>query len=274
MLQRSTIYAFRRKILHHYRKYGRSLPWRNTHDPYHILVSEVMLQQTQVARVIPYYSNFINTYPTILELARATTQDVLRIWSGLGYNSRAIRLLACARKVASNYGGVIPSETDELQKLPGIGAYTSGAIAAFAFDKPVVFYDTNIRRVLIAGLQLAPDIEHAELEKVLAAVLPKSSSREWYNALMDYGAMKLTASKTKIPPLSKQSIFKGSDREVRGRLMKILLKDGSITLEKLSQLFPKKECSEIVRRMIEEGLPLCLSRGNIKMLNEGSALKK
>ena len=274
MLLRPTVYAFRRKILHHYRKYGRSLPWRNTQDPYHILVSEVMLQQTQVARVIPYYSNFINTYPTILELARATTQDVLRIWSGLGYNSRAIRLLACARKVASNYGGVIPSETDELQKLPGIGAYTSGAIAAFAFDKPVVFYDTNIRRVLIAGLQLAPDIEHAELEKVLAAVLPKSSSREWYNALMDYGAMKLTASKTKIPPLSKQSIFKGSDREVRGRLLKILLKDGSITLEKLSQLFPKKECSEIVRRMIEEGLPLRLSRGNIKMLNEGSALKK
>lgn len=260
--------------MNHYRKKRRDLPWRKTDNPYHIMVAEIMLQQTQVQRVIPFYQKFIQTFPTISDLASASRSEVLRQWSGLGYNSRAIRLQESARIIQSSFGGVVPDDPVVLLKLPGIGFYTSGAIAAFAFDRPAVFFDTNIRRVVIAGLRLPPDISKTALLDTLRILQPKTSSREWYNALMDYGAMKLTASETNIPPLSKQSSFRGSNREVRGSLMKILLAKKRISMRELTVLFPEKDCITIVRKMVDDGLPIVLSKGRIMLTGEEKTLKK
>ena len=270
-LTQAQIRSFRARVLNYYRKHGRKLPWRETKNPYHILVAEFMLQQTQVQRVIPHYLAFIQTLPTIQSLADAPVREVLSLWSGLGYNSRAIRLQATAQLVVRNYGGIVPSDPEILQTLPGIGFYTSGAISAFAYNRRSLFYDTNIRRVLIAGLNLPEDTGKEQLLQILAKVSPKRDPNEWYNALMDYGATKLTAAKTNIPSLTKQSVFAGSDREVRGRVMKILLRKSRLSLIELTSLFPHKESLMIVKKMIEDGLPLTISRGIIKLVSETEA---
>lgn len=223
------------------------MPWRQTYpakdgamDPYAIHISEVMLQQTQVDRVIPYFLQWMKDFPDYASLAKASKTDLLKHRSGLGFNSRAIRLRECAKLVASSKLKVksIPSPLtpllqrgeslaqvrNELMKLPGIGPYTSAAIMAFAWNKDVPVVDTNIRRVLIFLFKLDEKITPAELEHFAEKTIPKGKSRERHNALMDYGALELTARKTKIKPLSKQSKFEGSDRQVRGRIMKELVK--------------------------------------------------
>ncbi len=189
------IEAIRQGLLAWFRANARDLPWRRTRDPYAILVSEVMLQQTQVDRVIPYYERFLERFPTVAALASAPTAEVIRIWSGLGYNRRAVNLQRAARAVCDDYGGVFPTEPERLKELPGIGAYTAGAIAAFAFEKDVAFTDTNMRRVVtrvIFGDKAASDRE------VLAAaqtLVPAGKGWEWNQALIEFGALQCTARK-------------------------------------------------------------------------------
>jgi A/G-specific adenine glycosylase len=189
------IEAIRQGLLAWFRANARGLPWRRTRDPYAILVSEVMLQQTQVDRVIPYYERFLERFPTVAALASAPTAEVIRIWSGLGYNRRAVNLQRAARAACDDYGGVFPSEPERLKELPGIGAYTAGAIAAFAFEKDVAFTDTNMRRVvsrLVFGDKPASDRE------VLAAaqsLVPAGKGWEWNQALIEFGALQCTARK-------------------------------------------------------------------------------
>ncbi|MBV9615082.1 MAG: A/G-specific adenine glycosylase [Ktedonobacteraceae bacterium] len=170
----------------------RNLPWRTTSDPYAILVSEIMLQQTQVDRVLPKYQQFLATFPTLADLAAAPAADVISAWIPLGYNMRAIRLQSIARQVIEEYQGRIPDTIDELLKLKGIGRYTAGAIACFAYHKQVATVDTNIRRVLhriFLGLEHPePKANDAQMLDLAEQVLPQDEAYNWNQALMDLGA--------------------------------------------------------------------------------------
>jgi A/G-specific adenine glycosylase len=179
-------------LLAWYRDHGRAhLPWRQTRDPYRVLVSEFMLQQTQVDRVIPLYEAFIAAFSTFEALAAAEAGDAVRLWRGLGYNSRAIRLHALARAVVERHGGVLPSDRDALLALPGIGPYTASAIRAFAFELDDVALDTNIRRIAHRtefGLEYPPLANDAELDLRARVSLLPGTAHDWNSAMMDVGA--------------------------------------------------------------------------------------
>lgn len=184
-----------RHLLDWFAESARDLPWRRTRDPYAILVSEIMLQQTQVDRVLPYYERFLARFPTVQELAAAPTAEVIRLWAGLGYNRRAVNLQRAAQAVCKDYGGSFPRDVAELRKLPGVGAYTAGAIAAFAFEDDVAFLDTNMRRV-VERVEFGPR-SHTEREVAAAAevLLPHGRSWTWNQALIEFGALQCTARK-------------------------------------------------------------------------------
>jgi A/G-specific adenine glycosylase len=179
-------------LLAWYREYGRAhLPWRQTRDPYRVLVSEFMLQQTQVDRVIPLYEAFIEAFPTFEALAAAQPGDAVRLWRGLGYNSRAIRLHALARAVVERHGGTLPSDREALLALPGIGPYTASAVRAFAFELDDVALDTNIRRIAHRtefGLEYPPLASDAELDLRARVSLLPGTAHDWNSAMMDVGA--------------------------------------------------------------------------------------
>src|SRR6266487_826020 len=180
------------QLLQWYSLEHRDLPWRSTHDPYAILVSEIMLQQTQVHRVLPKYEQFLAAFPTLAALAAAPTADVISVWVPLGYNMRAVRLQSIARQVIAAYDGCIPDSIEELLKLKGIGRYTAGAIACFAYRKQVATVDTNIRRVLhriFLGLEYpAPRLNDSQILTLAEQVLPPGEAYNWNQALMDLGA--------------------------------------------------------------------------------------
>ena len=185
-----TLAVLRRRVLGWYREHGRDLPWRASDDPYHAMVAEFMLQQTGVGRVLSVYASFLERFPTLAVLADAPVSDVIRAWSGMGYNRRAINLQRAARVIVEEHGEVIPRDPRVLETLPGIGRYTAAAIACFAFHRPVPVMDTNIRRVLGRLLVGHSDID-AETGWALAeAVVPKDGERasSWHQALMDLGA--------------------------------------------------------------------------------------
>lgn len=230
---------------------ARDLPWRHTRDPYRILVSEVMLQQTQVDRVIPYYHAFLERFPRVDALAAAPTAEVIRIWSGLGYNRRAVNLQRTAKAVVDQHGGVFPRDEDSLRKLPGIGPYTAGAISAFAFEQDAAFLDTNMRRVLhrlFFGVDV-PAITASEKEilGIAKGVVPPGNGWTWNQALIEFGALQCTARKpacvicplqaecraypaiqtalTTLPKgtrLKREAAFAGSNRYFRGRVIEAL----------------------------------------------------
>jgi len=221
-----TIAVFKRTIWAHYRRAGRtSLPWRHTRNTYAILVSEIMLQQTQVARVEEYYKKFLKHFPNFRALARAKKSDVLAAWQGLGYNRRAMFLRRTAEIVVAQYGGQLPRDRAALESLPGIGKGTSGSLMAFAFNEPEVFIETNIRRVFIhfffKGNKKVTDME---LERYIKRSVDRKNAREWYWALMDYGAaMKIANPNRRSAHYKKQSSFAGSDRELRGKIVRSTL---------------------------------------------------
>lgn len=225
----SKIRAFRKAILDHYKKQGRhALPWRESHDPYLVLVSEVMLQQTQVERVIPYFLMWRKRFPTVRALAKAPLRDVLTCWQGLGYNRRAKNLHAAAKAVVKEHKGIFPKSVEELEALPGIGPYTARAVAAFAYNEDVVFIETNIRTVVTHHFfPSKKKIDDKEIAKILEEALPKGKARVWYSALMDYGSylkrsgIRLNA---RAKGYTKQSKFAGSSREARGMILKALAK--------------------------------------------------
>lgn len=220
--------AFVDTVLSYYQKEGRhNLPWRKTDNPYKILVSEMMLQQTQVDRVLPKYKAFLKAFPTVQKLADASLADVLTLWNGLGYNRRAKLLHNCAKEVVTTYGGTFPKSYDELIKLPGIGPYTAGAVSAFAFNLPVVMIETNIRTVFLYHFfKQKEDVHDDVILKLVAETLDTKKPREWYWALMDYGAYikkEFGNQNSKSKHYTKQSTFLGSDRQIRGALLKVLI---------------------------------------------------
>lgn len=189
--------AIQQQLLNWFAETGRDLPWRKTRDPYHILVSEMMLQQTQVDRVRPKYEAFLAAFPTLADLAMAPTADVIKAWAGLGYNRRAVNLQRIARAITDGYGGTFPQEVAELQKLPGIGPYTAGALACFAFEQDVAFTDTNIRRVLLRAF-VGPEIDPAtlpdrELLTLAQQLVPSGQGWSWNQGIMELGALLCTA---------------------------------------------------------------------------------
>lgn len=223
---RLDVERFQSIILGYFRRHGRDFPWRETADPYAILVSEVMLQQTQTSRVVPKYEEFLEAFPTVTDLAAASLADVLRHWQGLGYNRRAKYLKACAEAVAGEHDGEFPRSRDALMKLPGIGVYTSGAMCAFAFRQPVVFIDTNIRRVYLHFCFAETDGVHdREILPVLEETLFRPDPRTWYHALMDYGAMlgrSFPNANRRSVHYTRQSAFENSNRQIRGRILTAL----------------------------------------------------
>ena len=218
---------FQRTILDHYRRCGRDLPWRTTTDAYHILVSEFMLQQTQVDRVLPKYQEFIGRFPDPAALARAPLQQVLAAWSGLGYNRRAQALKKCAEAIMKHCGGRVPDSQDALEQLPGIGPYTARAVCVFAYNQPRIVIETNIRAVYIHFFFVGhTSVQDGDLLPFIQKTLYRRNPRRWYNALMDYGVMlkKFCGNPSRTSArYARQSPFKGSNREIRGMIIKMLL---------------------------------------------------
>jgi A/G-specific adenine glycosylase len=221
------IASFQKYILDYYHEHRRTFAWRQTHNPYHILVSEIMLQQTQTDRVIKKYEAFLLAFPTVEDLARASLRDVLALWQGLGYNRRGMALHKAAQIIVEQHGGCVPSSLDELQALPGIGAYTAGAVCAFAFDKPVAMIETNIRAVFIHFFFVnCESVKDKEIMPVIQQAVYAQDPRMWYYALMDYGVMlkkKVKNPNQRSAHYAVQSKFAGSDRQVRGAIIRLLV---------------------------------------------------
>lgn len=219
---------FQTTVIKYWEKHGRhSLPWRRTKDPYKILISEIMLQQTQVDRVVPYFKRFIQAFPSVEALARASLSEVLRVWSGLGYNRRAKLLRECAKEIAEKQGGKVPKDFAALVALPGVGDYTAKAVRVFAFNQPDVLIETNIRSAYLH--HFFPHTYKVD-DRLICVYVGKTAKgqdpRTWYSALMDYGAY---LKKTNPNPSRrskyhvKQSKFEGSLRQMRGILLRRLI---------------------------------------------------
>jgi len=237
-LDMKTVRAFRKAVYAHYRSTSRPMPWRETCDPYRILVSEVMLQQTQVERVRAKYVEFLAAFPTLGHLAAAPLPELLRVWQGLGYNRRAINLKRCAEEVVARFGGHFPTSTVELQSLPGIGPYTARAVAAFAFNRAEPFIETNIRTVFIHFFfHNREQVTDRELMPLVEATLDAPNPREWYYALMDYGVLlkqQHPNPSRRSAHHSRQSRFEGSNRQLRSRMLRAIMETSGMTLNGLA----------------------------------------
>lgn len=203
----------------------RDLPWRYTHDPYKILVSECMLQQTQVSRVMAIYEIFLQTFPTIFDLSQASLAQVLIAWQGLGYNRRAKFLHQAAQKIVLDYQGEFPKDVSSLLSLPGVGTYTAHAILVFSFRKDVALLDTNIRKIIVYYFFKGKSTTDSILSNVAQQLVPKGKSWEWHQALMDFGSLVLPEVLKQngiVIPVPKQSKFIGSRRYYRGKILNLL----------------------------------------------------
>ncbi len=239
-MSHSPLTGFQQFIATWYQQFGRhDLPWRVTFDPYTVLVSELMLQQTQVERVIPKFTAFLNRFPSISSLAQAQQKEVLTLWQGLGYNRRAVFLHKCAQVVHRDFAGIFPEGRKELLKLPGVGPYTAGALGAFAFNQPVILIETNIRAVCIHHFFADQEkVSDTELLPLIEKELLKTNPRLWYSALMDYGSFL----KRTFPNPSKkskhhvvQSKFAGSLRQARGEIIRLLTSEEYLNLDQFKE---------------------------------------
>ena len=219
--------AFRCLVWDYYRKHERKFPWRETDDPYRILVSEIMLQQTQALRVVPKYLAFLERFPTPQALADAPVAELLGAWQGLGYNRRALSLQRAVRQILLGNREIFPQDSAELEKLPGIGPYTAAAVCAFAFNLPVTVLETNIRRLYIqAFFANEQQVHDKQLRSLIETTLDAESPRDWYYALMDFGhdlARMLPNPNLRSKHYAKQSPFAGSHRQLRGKILKFLI---------------------------------------------------
>ncbi len=249
-LDPARIKALHKEVRALYRRAGRALPFRETRDPYAVAVSETMLQQTQVERVVPKYLAWLERFPDWEALAKADTREVLAAWSGLGYNRRALYLQKLARTVVENFGGELPSDPVVLRKLPGLGPYSANAIAIMAYGRRVAAVDTNVRKVLIHLLELPTETPMAEIQRIAELVLPRTGIREWHYALMDYARLALPrAAHRRIPPTSKQSRYEGSNRQIRGEIIRRLTVRKQVSLRAVAEAMGRTE--EDVRRAAE-----------------------
>jgi A/G-specific adenine glycosylase len=255
-----TISEFRELVWAYYKANKRAFAWRETCDPYHIVVSEVMLQQTQTARVMHKFASWVERFPLFDSLAGASLHEVLEEWSGLGYNRRGLALHNIAKIVVEKHNGILPSEPEVLVMFPGIGKATAASIAAFAFNKPTVFIETNIRSVFIHFFfKDEESVSDKEIMPLVERSVDAHNPREWYYALMDYGVMLKKAHSNpnkKSVHYTKQSRFEGSNRQIRSTILKALLARNSCSLEELVHdlLFTHESVKRNVDAMQKEGL--------------------
>lgn len=224
--------SFQRFIWQFYIANKRYFAWRNSNNPYYIMISEIMLQQTQTDRVISKFEQFIAAFPDIYSLAEADLQDVLGVWQGLGYNRRGKALWENAQRIVKEYNGVIPNDPEILVTFKHIGPNTAASIVAFAFNKPVLFIETNIRTVYLhTFFKDKQNIHDNDLMPLIAQTIDQSNPREWYYALMDYGVYlkkMLPNPNRRSAHYAVQSKFEGSNRQIRGRIIKKLTEVGKI----------------------------------------------
>lgn len=297
MIPKEKIAAFQKLILDWYLRNQRDLPWRKTRDPYSILISEVMSQQTQLSRVVPKYEAWMERFPTVEILAAGKISEVLQYWSGLGYNRRALNLKRTAEKIVNDYSGFFPQSEKELLTFPGIGAYTARAILCFAFDQQVAVVDTNVRKVIMTQVLDSENSEYSEnqrfrtseslilrdsnnpliipktkttkvderlIEELATQLLPIGQAYDWNQALMDYSAAVLKKEKIPIP---KQSKFMGSRRYYRGQILKVLLKKKKVSIKSLGLLI-KKEYTDGEKEWLQKLLDEMVGEGFIVIKND------
>ncbi len=239
------IRRFRGIVLSWYADRRREMPWRETRDPWAILVSEIMLQQTQTERVKPKYLAWMDRFPDPESLAAAPLDEVLRMWSGLGYNRRALALVRAAGEIALRFSGEVPRDEEELRSLPGIGSYTAAAVAAFAFGVPSVVIETNVRAVFLH--HFFPDSEKVpdrDLEPLVQASVDREDPRTWYYALMDYGVelkRRFGNPSRKSAKHVKQSPFADSNRRLRGEVLRLLSAKPLLPVRDLARELPFSE---------------------------------
>ncbi|MCA9337099.1 A/G-specific adenine glycosylase [Candidatus Saccharibacteria bacterium] len=256
MVRRQSINEFLQTLWVHYDQHARrELPWRHTTDVYRVLVSEIMLQQTQVGRVVPKYEAFIQRFPNAQSLATAPLSDVLVLWNGLGYNRRA-KYLHEAAKIMNEQE--VTSTVEGLVRLPGVGVNTAGAICAYAYNQPVIFIETNIRTVLLYHFfKSAQAVTDAELREVLGKIIAQvDNPREFYWAMMDYGSWLKTAKDTgnrQSKHYTKQSPFEGSRRQVRGAVLRLLTRKQQ-SMQELQQHISDQRLRSVLEDQCQEGL--------------------
>ncbi len=261
-LQVDQVELFQKLIYDFYHKNKRDFIWREEITPYKIVISEVMLQQTQTARVVPKFEHWLCKFPDFASLAQASNHEVLSSWQGLGYNRRGLALLKIAQIVMSEHGGNLPNDPTILETFPAIGPNTAGSICAFAFNNPIVFIETNIRTVythtFFAGQS---GIHDKQLLPLITQTIDHNNAREWYYALMDYGVhlkQNLPRINTASKHYTRQSKFIGSKRQVRGAIIKILTQCKQVDYETLLDFLQfelpenKHNHDAIIQTMIDE----------------------
>ncbi|MCR5723596.1 MAG: A/G-specific adenine glycosylase [Treponema sp.] len=234
------ISRFQKQVWDFYNQNGRSFPWRNLSDSYAVLVSEMMLQQTQTLRVLPKYTEWMRVFPTAQALAQAPLSEVLSLWNGLGYNRRAVFLQKACQYVCDEFGGIFPTSQESLEKLPGVGPYTAGAVSTFAHNLPNIFIETNIRSVYIHFFfaDSTEKVSDRDIEALVRQTLDAERPREWYYALMDLGAdikKRLPNPSRKSKQYARQSRFEGSLRQARGAILRQLAEKKRVTLSEVSR---------------------------------------
>jgi len=266
-LKATEVEAFRKRVWSAYEAHGRfDLPWRHTTDPYSVLVSEVMLQQTQVARVLAKYPAWLDEFPTFDALAAAPLEAVLRVWQGLGYNRRALSLKRAAEVISSEQGGVLHPEFD-LRALPGIGEATAAGVAVFAFNQPAVYLETNVRAVYLHEFFVdREDVRDSELRPLIETTLVRETPREWFYALLDYGywlKRALPNPSRRSAHHTKQSKFEGSRRQRRSRLLRAVMAAPGSSSEELSidLGIASSETVELLEALAAEGFLACEGGG-------------
>lgn len=265
ILNPNKIKEFQNHVMDWWCSNARDLPWRNNPTPYQVLVSEIMLQQTQVTRVVPKYHEFLETFPTIEDLSNADTKKLLQVWSGLGYNRRALWLKEAASQISEM--DEFPSEAKDLRKLKGIGPYTSRSILIFAFNRDLAAVDTNIRRVFIAAGFATEKMSKKEIQEIADQLLLNGRASDWHNALMDYGSKVLTAASTGITPRTTQSKFAGSTRQLRGKIVRLLTQSQTIS-EK--DLLSRLELDDSQQNQLRCILDQLIKEEMVERINEDS----
>ncbi len=255
----SALLKFNEALWDFYKKNKRTFLWRDTLDTYLVVVSEIMLQQTQTQRVALKIPSFLKKFPTFSSLAQATSQELLQQWIGLGYNRRAFCLQGIARKIILEHEGLLPDNPVVLETFKGIGPATAASITAFAYNKPVVFIETNIRAVFLhTFFHNKEDVSDKILLPLIEAALDKNNPRQWYYALMDYGVCikKLYPNPSrKSKHYNKQSQFEGSDRQVRGAIIKLLSVESELSKIKICKMFSHKK--DKIESILEQ---LCIEK--------------
>ena len=259
-INKVTFELFSSLIFDYYHEFGRSFSWRETYEPYKITISEIMLQQTQTDRVIEKYNNWCLVFPDIYALANAPFSEVLLHWQGLGYNRRALYIHIIAKEIVDRFDGIMPQDPAILEKFKGIGPNTARSICAFAFNQPVTFIETNIRTVFIqCFFHHHYQVDDKEIITLITKTLDQNNPREWYYALIDFGVFLKKIypnSNLKSKHHTTQTIFEGSDRQIRGAILRLLLKQKIAEIQEISKKFNEKpeRINRIIETLIQDNL--------------------